>query len=92
MEATVSSSSSGLMMSSFMLRISSLRKWISDNWKAKTDYDKQDPSHTDIFGFWKMLGLPGHLSAPTNVKGIHADSFGGNGLRFPLNLPSSELI
>ena len=39
-----------------------------------------------------MLGLSGNLSAPTNVKGIYADSFGGNGLGFPLSLPLSELI
>lgn len=91
-EATLSSGSSGLMMSSFMLRISSLRKWISGNWKEKIEYDKQDPSRPCIFGFHKMVGLPGHLSAASNVKGIYADSFGGNGRRLPLNLPLSELI
>lgn len=31
-----------------------------------------------------MVDLPGHLTAPTSVKGIYDDSFGGNGLWFPL--------
>lgn len=57
-----------LQVSSFTLRISSLRKWISDNWKGKTDYDQHSLSHSCIFGSCKMLGLPGPLSAPANVK------------------------
>lgn len=60
--------------------------------KKKMDYLIEDPSHTCIFGFCEMLRLPGHLPAPTNVKRMYTDSFGGNGLRFSLNLPFSELI